>query len=471
MQASWEKLPRFLRNEFPLSRTGLSCVIGGEAAFAMQIPEPKQKPPVLIFARLSGGGGALARMVVWLASQKKTKREAHDLGGGLIAIASNGAEPEGHPAPADPVPFPEDALGEIVLRPEAVLKIMPLHIQSMPPPPPLQEIVGVHLPPKDLRLLVRAPGDGSLTLEGAWVGELPPVVDPAPLFDAGQHGAQTPVLEAELPFNMRAAFLNWLDREVQPSKNGSNKELRKWENRLLALDNAGVDLNRDLWPAFGPRLKLAVVPPDEENGEKIAKLVLALPFNATDPARRALAELGRVRWDGLAENREKAEEDWKIYLRRFTQGETQRFVLVKKSPPIPLWMIAGKSFAAISDSGPLAPMWGAPDLVLEKPDAAATTNRPVFFLRVDGKRLAPQAAIFAQSTMEDERDDDKEGAAKFMEKYPDEQLYLRLTEKLARFAGDVHFEMRAAEGAESKTRAVIKGRWLPGMPTEPEAGK
>lgn len=453
LKRDWEKWPRFAQRWFPFERQTMAFVLGGETALTVSVPQPETKPPALIFIRLNGGMGALLRLVLHGATPPPGEPTWRDLGGGLVVQRHHGSEPE-RSAPLPPAgPLPDDAAAELLLQPAQILRAMPLHVSLKPSVP---QLIGLNSAPETITLLVRAPGDGSLALEGIWRGALPPAEAPAPLLEREGGPAQPPMLEAEAPIDVHAAFLWWLDGEMQ-----SDKGRRRWENRLLELEKAGVDLNKDLWPATGKRLRLAIAAPDAEAGEKIARVSLALPFMANDKARRALAELARVRWDGLTDARTPPADDARIYVRRFKQDAEERYVLVKKNPPVPLWVAGERTFAAVSDAGPLAPMFGAQELRLGAMPSSGEP-RAIFQLRFDGPALAPQVAAYRQAMLEDERDDI--GAAKFMDKYPDEQLPVRLAEKLARFAGTFSLEMRAQPAAGGKPEGRLQGRWRPAQP-------
>ncbi|MCW8133168.1 MAG: hypothetical protein KIS92_22680, partial [Planctomycetota bacterium] len=465
LEQKWRELPRILRGRRELGRESLAFFTAGEASVALVAPPPDGKPPVYLFFRLSGGAGAAVRFFLWINAKQEPER-FHDLGGGMFAITDNGATLS-PPRPRPPqAPLPEDAVAEFALRPFALLKITFPQPKSFPPPPPYSQILCVDAAPESVEFVVRAPGDGTVALDGQWHGPLPAYSAPAPLLQAEGAPAQPPLLEAELPFGVRAAFLNWLDHEMQVQPNGNDKEKRRWENRLLELEKQDVDLNRDLWPACGSRLKLAVLPPNEDAGEKIARVSLSLPFTPSPAATKAVVEFARVRWDGVAEGRAPAPEDWKTYVRKFSANGSDRFLLVKKNPPIPLIVLGPEALGGVSDAGPLAPMWGAPELAFPKAPAAPAPESPLMYLRVDGPRLAPQAAAFRQSQLEDTRDE--MGAAKFMDKYPDEQQEIRFAEKVTRFLGEFQIELRRSPEKGAKPAGLLSGRWKPDFPSGPK---
>jgi len=166
----------------------------------------------------------------------------------------------------------------------------------------------------------------------------------------------------------------------------------------------------------------------------------------------------------VLEGRARPEENMKLYVRRFVRDGHEQYVLVKKNPPIPLWDVSDGSFAALSDAGSLAAVFGAPDLKLEPLTEARATDRPLAYLRADAARLAPWAGVWWQKGLEEERDDC--GAAKFLDLHPYEAEEIRLAEKLTRACGNLRIELRTAKDAGGAEYGVIEGKWELGLPVD-----
>jgi len=455
---------------WPYKRQGIFAFVGGEIALALlEPPSSREKPPQLLFFRLEGGRGALARIRIALTKHERSKREhVYDLGGGLMSLAQD-TRPELQKSSerVHAHDVPQDTVAELTVRPRTALKHLVRDPLSGMAQPPLQHIFALKTVPDAIHIMLRAEAGGRLTLQGAWQGPLPVAEPSAPLLDAVPPDTQ-PLVEADVPFNVGAAFWSWQHRETTPRHAGdtkrSDKERRKWDQRFLRLKDLGVDLEHDLFQNMGQRLRLQIAPPAPEADPPMARLLVSVPLRAHERARQAVKEWSHVLWDGVLEGRARPEAAMKLFVRRFARDGHEQYVLVKQSPPIPLWDVSDGSFAILSDAGSLAAVFGAPDLKLEPLAEVHTTDRPLAYLRADGARLARWAGLYWQRTLEAERDE--HGAAWFLDQHPYEDEEIRLAEKLTHACGTLHLELRTAQDASGTVTGVIAGHWEPSLPAE-----
>lgn len=467
-----ERIPGFVRRLFSLEPQDLRRLLETEVAVALVAPPPPEsageglslhRPGAggLILMRLHDGLGALARLVAPFRFAENENLTWHDLGGGVVAVGFDGARPAlWAPEAAETVaesPAAAGIFGELTLRPRLLARSWPVNLlQALTALPTLHEVFALPATPEELRLALRAPQEGGLAVEGTWRGALPVLDGPPPLLENIASMAGTPCFEACVPLQPGAAFKRWLDTQMEKAK-----ERRKWEVRLARLAEAGVHLDRDLWPAFGRTVRLAVYPPAEAAAGELAKILCSVSFDAQAASSKALAEFLRARWDFLFDGRPPPGQAPRSYVRRFRSATEERFVLVKKMPPIPMLLTGAQTLAGVSDAGAEAVVTGALEWSWSQAASEPAPARPRAFLRSDGARLAPQVATYVQTLLEDERDRDDMGAAKFMERFPDEAAVIRLAERLTQLTGEIHLELRPAQGAEEQGLGILTGRWRP----------
>lgn len=494
-RAKWRRLPGLVRRIFgrDLDRENLHDLAGLETAVYLLPPrklpgEKEAKPPGVIFLRVQGGRGTLLRMlgaVANLTRGKKSEEERqrdpvfHDLGGGLIAFAPEGIElstpGEGE---ASPPLVPSGAVAELSIRPKDLL----LHAdemsaekagrfekqvaQKLVKPPDWLDILRLRPSPDELRLVLEPDGHGGLAGHGTWTGPLPAKLGGAALLDPSLPASTEPLLDAELPVDAGAWFWHYLFSEI----NGSEKNTRRWLERLGRMGEDGVNLDRDLFPYAGGTLRLAVAPPPDGWPAKQELILVALPLDAQDPPRAALRSLARARWNNLFDNRPGPDAE-KEYVLRFPYGTNERFVLNREGKfTHPLWTVSDGGFAVLSDGGPDAIFPTAPapaqdaDFLRSKAWRSSSA-KPLWYLHLDGARMAHAFGALYQMKLEDERDNATFKAADFLERHPDEAAEVRMIENLARFGGAFVLEVRAPE--QSGEAAEIELRWRPKLQSDP----
>ena len=468
-------LPRLIS----LDRAGLRFVLDRELALAVFPPGPDAKPgedlPVMAFARVKGWRGALIRAAAIISTLVEKKRQPGDkdgrlrsLGGNLVAMLSYHAPPlAASPAGGSAAVTPDTFL-EFHIGPSVIAAAQPVSwLQGFPVNPTLTDYLALPRPPDEVSVLLRWQEGGGVALDGEWHGPLPAPEAPAALPAVELPEGATPMLDLRAPLNARHAFHSWLDREMKSSA----KTQRRWEERLGEVADAGVDLERDLWPNVGHTLRLQIIPPPEGSGADQAAALASFPLRAQGFARRALAEMARAYGEGLYDGKEPRDAR-RPYFVRLQRGELERYVWVRGTYLRPEWLVGEGALAFTSDAGPLALMPNAPGLAPAEPepaDASAPAVRPaqavslryrtVLCLRVDGERLAPQVAGLVQRNLEDERDE--MGAAEFLAKYPDERAVRGLAEKITRLVGDLCLELRAPEKPGGDEPGTLRGRWRP----------
>jgi len=469
-------LPRLIS----LDRAGLRFVLDGELALAVFPPGPDAKPgedlPAMAFARVTGWRGALIRAVAIISTLVEKKRQPGDkegrlrsLGGNLVAMLSYHAPPLAASPPGGPSAMTPDTFLEFHIRPSVIVAAQPVSwLQGFPVNPTLTDYLALPRPPDEVSVLLHWQEGGGVALDGEWHGPLPAPEAHAALPAVELPEGATPLLDLRAPLNARHAFHFWLDREMKSSA----KTQRRWEERLGEVADAGVDLERDLWPNVGHTLRLQIVPPPEGSGAPQAVALASFPLRAQGFARRALAEMARAYGEGLYDGKEPRDAR-RPYFVRLQRGELERYIWVRGTYLRPEWLVGEGALAFTSDAGALALMPNAPGLALrpepEPADASAPEVRPaqadpqragtVLYLRVDGERLAPQIEGLVQRNLEDERDE--MGAAEFLAKYPDERAVGSLAGKITRLVGDLCLELRAPEKPVGDEPGALRGRWRP----------
>lgn len=494
-RAKYRDLPALVHRIFgkELDRRNLGDLVGLEAAVYLlpprKLPGDKDaKPPGVVFLRVQGGRGTLLRMLGAVAnltrekkSEEKRRREPvfHDLGGGLVAFAPEGIElgTAGEATAAHALVSP-NAAAELVIRPKDLLlrademsaekagRFEKQVAQKLVKPPDWLDIARLRPSPDELRLVLEPDGHGGLAGHGTWTGALPTKHGSAALLDPALPPGTAPLLDAELPIDAGAWFWHYLFGEI----NGSEKNARRWMDRLGRLSEDGVNLDRDLFPYAGGTLRLAVAPPPEGWPAKQELLLLALPLDAQDPPRAALRALAGARWNSLYDNRPGPDAE-KEYVLRFPDGANERFVLNREGKfTHPMWTVGDAGFAVLSDGGPDAIFPTAP-APAQAPDFLrsqawrTSSAKPVWYLHLDGARMAHAFGALYQMKLEDERDNATLKAADFLERHPDEAAEVRMFENLARFGGAFALEVFSPE--QSGASAALELRWRPKLQSKP----
>ena len=437
-------------------REGLRFLIGGEVAVALYPSESHgtendgdQKLSGLLFLRLQGARGALIRMAAAFAPRRE-KAEWHDLGGGLIALGTR-ADKKGGP-PLLPEANAERASVELLFRPRLMKIASFKELRSLGDAvfqaPDWFEVLGAGSRPKQISVRFTAAAGGGLMMRGVWDGALPKTSPAAPLIDPGLPEDARPLIEVRMPIDAQAAFLRHLHAEL-----GSDKKRRRWAVRLARLEEAGVDLDRDLWPAAGHTLRLILAPPVEGSATEQAVVLASMPLRATTEARRALAEFFRVRWRGFYDGRAPGGAKRPHVIRR-AMGDTDQYMLVKGSFTRSMWLVVPEAISFISDAVPLGLM---PRLAESGLWRAPSDSDAIFSLRSDGDRMAIHVAALTQMHLEDRRDD--MGAAEFIERFPDMGAITQLAETISRATGSISVTLRADPGCKTGDRGSIEGWW------------
>lgn len=483
----YAKLPWLARWIFPPQIESLLPVLGRDWA-VVSVPEDadaengsgnSRGKPLLAYMRLSGARGLLVRLGARFAPLPKQVR-LFDLGGGLIAAGLDGASPAPSPqlgtgtnAPHSPLPLARLTLRPPAFRsierkglsvrispqldqlradgvPEAVLKSL-LH------PPALPELFGAQTLPARVTVDFSRGESGAFVARGSIDGDLPqPAISPrksgVKVFD-----------ELFLPVDVAACWLRYLEGEMrlQGATPALSKGQRRWSRRLFNLEEREVDLQRDLWPAFGGALYLTVEdPPDDINTVAYGVIKACIPFDGkNERARRAAGELAREKWEDLLDG--PAPKSVKPPFVRRVKGEKfERYVLMTGQINAPAWTLAENLFCFVSDAGPFA-VRDASGEPPEPPWNAAPA--PAYFVRLDGPRSARTAEAMADVWFAAK--EDALGAHEFLEQYPNAELSIKFVKKLTRLLGTFSLEIKPDAQRHS---AVIAAAWTPGTLAAPD---
>ncbi len=472
-----DKLARkpWARLVFQFDREGLRF-LSGESAFVLLAPHSRIEPsvkagrtkrvfPALLFLRLEGARGALARMAAALFSDRFSF-DWWDLGGGLVALGFKGAKlAEGAGSEGPLSPWVEDgAMARIELRPESLRALDPRpEISSAAPmeqAPAWHRVFGFERAPREIGIELTPTVAGGLVARGRIAGPLPKPSKAAPLIDLGE--AQTMTLfEARLPLDAEAAFKRYLMAQQE-----DDKGRRRWGPRLMRLKEANVDLDRDLWPHLGRALMLRLVPPLPGAAVEQGVVLASIPFYATAEARTALAELLRVRWKGLYDRKAPSGAE-RPYLLRQKAGSTELYTFVKGNFTRPMWLAAPEGLSFISDAFPLGLMPRVKENVGEGEETDASlagvaktaSPPPVFSIRLDGVGISTHVSALIQMYLEDLRDE--YGAAEFVEHFPDPDAVARLAGTASVVLGRLSVQGVVDPEVESHDQALIGVHWAP----------
>jgi hypothetical protein len=308
--------------------------------------------------------------------------------------------------------------------------------------------------------------------------------------------------EGLLPFDAQAAFLAFVGSSLRTKHTASKltRKQNKWLRRFEKLDEACVDLDRELWPLVGHALQFNIQQPPEELSTSGYDLIFAetefaslsdpneTPDSILDPAldpvldpeeelnlisdlnaqdiltpaeqiaddgRYAATELARVYWDYLFEGRPTKEPP---YVRCVRRKHASTFVLANKQLTSPTWRITNGTVLLTSDSGPFA---------IKNPIAAEETlvARPrgknlkpeAYYLRLKGSLLSNTVEKIATAIYDAK--EEEMGSKEFLEEIPDASIRIRLAGKLSRFVGYLNASVKPAEPAG--TPATIRIEWKP----------
>jgi len=459
--------PAFL---VPRTLQGLLTNFDGEIALAVwpskRSTANQENPPpqMLLLFRVQGWRGAVLRAFLPLI-HRKMQRDRHpfqfyDFGGDLLGVASEGTpwRDSSKPLAPEELPAPE-TIAEMAYRPA--------------PRPPDPKAIWAHLlgyydvvdwmqafglPRRgfDLQLNFRTDGAGGLIGEGTWKGTLPPSRAPAPLLTGSLEEKPEAFFEAILPFQAGDFFDLWVAKDCK-----TRKGKRAWigdmarEGRFLKLSRNGVDLDEMLWPACGSPFCVKLYPPDANATVGLPQALASLPFESSAQSEYAFNQLLGVCTRGYIPNPKKGQE--RPYVRPFERGNQTLYALLRKDPPVPLWLFGENHWSFILDSG-IQPQIFKP--VLE-PVPQEKGSWPIFYVRSNGARLAKHAKFFPMLLPDD--GDDETTAMELLEQQGDtEEKVSRQLEAFTRFSGEVLFEVRP--NRKIGEPATVYFHWTPQAP-------
>ena len=501
----YERLPAPVRWLFPATADGLYPLLGREVALARlardgeQVTEneeggqSKSRPAVLLFSRLSGGRGALVRMAGAFARPPKDTC-FFDLGGGLVALGFNGAAPvQGSgslqfariPAAADAPGLVH--LARLIIRPDKLIAQTPpldgphplaqtaqfrdladglprSALEALLKPPTVTSILNFDRPPREIQLELFSSGGGGLRAWGRLTGAIPPLPAATAASSSSKQAGQTVFAEALLPVNVRAAFLRYLEQDLHISKSAAVENLSKTQKRWLyrytqwRMDD--IDLDRDLWPAFGKVLHLDVrETPEEFSASRYGQINATIAFDgARQGAREAAGDLSLL-WNYCYDK--PAEQK----TQRVTREDFDGYVMGWKISMLG-WIFSTRRFFLTSDAGLLARTSPerAVERVFQDSQRAADAPASCYFFRFDGPRMASTVEMLAERHYNGIEDD--MGSKQFLERYPDAQLRIRTAKKISRLLGQLALEVKplGAEAADislSWTLGTLKSEEKP----------
>lgn len=483
--------------------------VGGEIAATFEAPDKtaqKALPRILFFSRVSGGRGALLRMLALFFKSKHV--EIFDLGGGLMAAGFNGARPAfgahplaplaEHPAAKSKSPLAWIALDARGLsRPQEVDAVaqrlkdelqhedsalahmsdagVPEYIlQALLKPPDIADMLNLHELPQLVRLELFAgsvASGGGIRGQGSIQGEMPKLPAGLPQKNADGNAHEKihaekstpaePIAECVLPVDLRALFI----RHVAGSMKlvhlpGLTRTQRRWIARFRTLEADGADPEKDLWPALGHVMQLSVFEPKKDapgTALGTARAWLSFEPKNTEDAFFCATDLARVRWDFLFDENEKATAK-PPYVRRFHRGAQsansaqELFVLATGQINAPAWSIGAQGFRLTSEAGVFALRDGPAESDLPAPPERLDS----YGIKLNGARLAPTAEALA-TVLYDDLEEELGNAQKFGALYPHRDLHIRIARKWARLLGRFEFAMTPREHG-----ADLELKWHPG---------
>jgi len=508
--------PAFVRWLFPPTLATAIPLVGHEcaAAFPPSLREGAGggDTPILVFTRLSGSRGHLLRLAAHFAKLPRGVR-FFDLGGGLAALGFGGAEPAraaqraaglepaeggekgsaGHGAEGrETVEGRGRFLARLMILPArlAAARGQPasanqqyeqLRREGLPEtvlkallkPPSVAEMCNLSKPTAGIRLDFFATPAGTFSASGRLEGvALPAARTPAVAQADGEVYA-----EALLPVDLRACFLGYLESEMRLRKDNSpprplaaegaereeeaaalTRGQRRWSHRFSELADAGVDLDRDLWPALKHTLHLSIGPdPLDLAGYALLRGSIAFEGGRTK-ARDAAAELIRQRWDGALFEGPAPPNEKPPYVKQVRDEQYDKYLLNMGHLLVPAWILSRHVLFFTSNAGPGAFRNPA---ALQEPPATwpGGTAAPGYHLRLNGPRLAPTVERITTLVFDELEEGMQSG--EFLARYPDAALNIRLAARIACLLGHLNFAVRPETGGDS---ATVELEWTPGVP-------
>lgn len=478
---AYRKLPSQARALIPFSLEGLFPFAGGDVSVSVaDAVGGGEEPPVVIATRVSGYRGQLARMAASvLPAQKEISLYA--AGGDLIIVGLNNARPILSENAASAVsPGNEPLLVARYLPPAAnavrrdwrsVLprtyldeydQILPGCVkEALESPPTVFEMLGQPRPVRaDLAVWQRA--DQSFVLEG-WVANSKAAATGEPLARA-TNTAISPIgtahAEALLPISVKQVFLGLAASALagKPTATRLHKGQRRWTPRFARWADTEFSLEKDLFPAFGDTLQIAVEDaPAEIDTAGYGLFGLRIPFKGQQLARASFAAAMRAHYGEAVElPNERATHI--PYIRIQRDRSRDRYVEATGQIHAPLWDVSEDRIDLVSDAGPLALMkpegTARPEVHYSEPFA----SRPAFwYVRLNGVKLAPNVEKIATAEFDGMQED--LGAEAFLQEYADAPNRIKLYGKCARALGELSIELHPQKAGGD---LHIKAMWKPG---------
>ena len=516
-----DDLDSFIGSECALVRLASPAGFENSSPDCVSVSGRKKKPsPQFFITRVSGWRGLLVRMGIHCANPGN----AFVLDGDWVAINLNGdgrspaylhssageREGEGGGKPrciqsatmdkADGTSAPQGSLSpgtralvRFTLYPRAMLGdrdvVSPEDVEGGSPdlfaltglpdsvanallkPPLLHEMFDLKKLPEIICLEFFTGSDGVIRAKGTIDGFIPPPGE----ISVSSPGALEPCAEGLLPIDVKACFLLYIENAMRGKKTGNTqgelsvslgqtKGQRRWLQRFANLYDREVDLDRDLWPAFGHVLQFSIQDPPRDYSYNYGVLRASIPLKGGAGMRDAAAELVRQRWnylfDGAAPKNIKPP-----YVRRMKREKNVRFVLVTGQITAPAWTISDHELTLVSDEGPYALMDTAVAGTQETPipDRMGSVTPSAYYLRMNGPRLAPTVETLATIIFESIEDD--LGSKEFLARHPDAPLQINLAKKFSQLLGMFSLEIKPT--ADGQT-ASLEMAWTPGTLKEKE---
>ena len=517
---AYAKLPWPVAAFMPLEASSFYPIVGGETALSIgngpgvaynrhddAKPVKAKGPAMLVFTRLSGSRGHLARMAAaFIPASSNVK--VFDLGGGTMAVGLNGATPadaqhaqpmvlsapaqsgtEAQPllsisfspksmgTPAAVKDQPLDMNNPTLARlfeedvPEAVLR-------ALVNPPTVGDMLNWKTPPALARLDFFAAPEGNFVARGRIEGDVPPF----PQTVVHAHNAPPraaafadfmptgPIAEFVLPIDLRACFMRHVQgaMKLTGDTEGLTKGQRLWMGRLRVLGEDRVDLDASFWPAIGHVAMLEIHESKKDEGVTPMGIIKAwLPCDIKNPETYfAAADLARARFDYVFDSMDHVTVKSQFVKRFRSELETgdkvgDRFVLATGKINAPAWSLGPKGFRITTDAGALALLNGPQESDFIAPPKTLDAYR----VRLDGPRMA--ATVESLVTLYYDETEVDLGSQKFLALHPDRKLHIRVANKLANVLGKLALEI-----VPDATGAEMNLKWVPGfMPATQAASK
>jgi len=240
----------------------------------------------------------------------------------------------------------------------------------------------------------------------------------------------------------------------------SSRKRRRWFSALDQMDFMGVELDRDLWPAFGHVLTMTFQEaPENLTLSQYGWITGRIAFDGKNKkAHDAMNGLAAGVWDMA----EAGESNSPPYVRRVDGKHAERYMLFTKFILAPTWTVSNSSVSFVSDGGPF--------VLLKKNRDAEQEQFPIkhdtasYYIHLDGMRMAAKIEAWASLHYQDE--EEELGAKEFSQTYADVPARIRLAQKLTRLLGEFSLSVapRKDKGKwEGGGRvADLKAAWTPG---------